>query len=158
MQAHIQQTYMRYLSLHTLCVARAYGITKDSKQPFANLGRRPKPAGLARARSYLHLGISTITKLLPMHHLQLFISCIHACFALHVCTTPPVQKQATMSICVCPLTSGRQAGNKLHLALALAFDKAYLSYHHHHAHTQQQAHTHARTNVSPHASPPFCAR
>lgn len=53
-----------------------------------------------------------------MHHLQLFISCIHACFALHVCTTPPVQKQA-MSICVCPLTSGRQASNKLHLAAPL---------------------------------------
>lgn len=82
MQAHIQQTYMRYLSLHTLCVARAYGITKDSKQPFANLGRRPKPAGLARARSYLHLGISTITKLLPMH---IICSCSYHAFmhALH---------------------------------------------------------------------------
>lgn len=54
MQAHIQQTYMRYLSLHTLCVARAYGITKDSKQPFANLGRagQNRPASRARGPTY----------------------------------------------------------------------------------------------------------
>lgn len=85
---------------------------------------------------------------------------MHSCMLCIACVYYTTSSEASNEHMRMPFDE-RQAGKQQATpcrALALAFDKAYLSYHHHHAHTQQQAHTHARTNVSPHASPPFCAR